>query len=180
MAFEPVGRTSAFLKRIGLLDDRAEASIQKQAADVIAQAVQELEEVEPPGADILFDYIYASERPWTLTRGAKSCADHRVPPESYRADFAAVLRSPFRLFPRMRRRYGAGANVPGRFLFLSGRIGIGHDGRIVGANVDEQNSARIHEPRHIAVGAGVSLQTRSRSPRPRPAGSNGAPTAAPT
>jgi hypothetical protein len=36
-----------------------------------AEAVAELEEVEPPGPDIIFDHLYASPRPWTLEEGLR-------------------------------------------------------------------------------------------------------------
>jgi pyruvate dehydrogenase E1 component alpha subunit len=71
MALEPVGRTAAFLKRLGALDDDTEHAIKKQASELIAEAVAELEEVEPPGPDIIFDHLYASPRPWTLEEGLR-------------------------------------------------------------------------------------------------------------
>ena len=64
---EPVSRTAAYLKRLGVLDDAAEDKIKKRAAASLASAVKEMEEIDPPGPEVMFDYVYAGSRPWSLT-----------------------------------------------------------------------------------------------------------------
>ncbi|MGH2820037.1 MAG: thiamine pyrophosphate-dependent dehydrogenase E1 component subunit alpha, partial [Actinomycetota bacterium] len=64
-ALEPVGRLSGFLHRIGVLDDGQEETIRREAKETIASAVAELEAIDQPDQDILFDYVYASGKPWT-------------------------------------------------------------------------------------------------------------------
>jgi pyruvate dehydrogenase E1 component alpha subunit len=71
---EPVGRTAAFLRRRGALTESDEKGIRAQAAEIVAEAVTEMEAVERPGAEVLFDYVYRSGRPWTLEQGAADLA----------------------------------------------------------------------------------------------------------
>jgi len=66
-SLEPVGRLAGYLDRIGVLDEDGERRIRGEASEQIARAVAELEEGEPPGADVLFEHVYAGEQPWTLT-----------------------------------------------------------------------------------------------------------------
>ena len=71
---EPVGRTAAYLRRRGWLDDATENSAQLEARRAIDEAVVELEEASPPGPEVLFDYVYASGRPWPLEAGRADVA----------------------------------------------------------------------------------------------------------
>ena len=66
MALEPVGRTARWMKEIGVLDDASEKAAYDAARRTLADAVEELEAGAPPGADVLFDTVYASGRPWTF------------------------------------------------------------------------------------------------------------------
>ncbi|CAN5567232.1 pyruvate dehydrogenase (acetyl-transferring) E1 component subunit alpha [soil metagenome] len=66
LPFEPVGRMSAFLRRLGALDDAVEADLRAEAKEIMAAAVAALESVDQPGLEILFDHVYASGRPWTF------------------------------------------------------------------------------------------------------------------
>jgi pyruvate dehydrogenase E1 component alpha subunit len=66
---EPVGRTGAFLKRIGVLDTATEERIRAEAKQTLADAVAEMEAIEQPGLKILFDDVYASGRPWSFDEG---------------------------------------------------------------------------------------------------------------
>jgi pyruvate dehydrogenase E1 component alpha subunit len=69
LPLEPVGRMSAFLKRLGILDEDREAEIRDEAKKSIAEAVTEMESHEQPGQEILFEGVYASGMPWTFTEG---------------------------------------------------------------------------------------------------------------
>jgi pyruvate dehydrogenase E1 component alpha subunit len=60
---EPLNRTRAFLERIGVLDDARDEEIGHEAKRRVAEAVQELESLDPPDASVLFDHVYASGRP---------------------------------------------------------------------------------------------------------------------
>jgi pyruvate dehydrogenase E1 component alpha subunit len=66
---EPVGRMSSFLRRLGVLDDDAEETIRAEAKRLVADAVTEMESMEHPGLDVLFDHVYASGRPWSYDEG---------------------------------------------------------------------------------------------------------------
>ena len=66
---EPVGRTSAFLKRIGVLDDATEDQIRAEAKATLKAAVEEMEAIPHPSQEILFDHVYASGRPWSFDEG---------------------------------------------------------------------------------------------------------------
>lgn len=68
-AFEPLGRYRSYLLRLGALDDDQAEEIHVEAKELIAEAVVEMEALEFPGVEILFDYVYASERPVSLTEG---------------------------------------------------------------------------------------------------------------
>jgi pyruvate dehydrogenase E1 component alpha subunit len=63
---EPVGRMAGYLRRTGALDDATEAEAWRDARERLERAVVELEAGASPGRDVLFDYVYASEMPWTL------------------------------------------------------------------------------------------------------------------
>ncbi|HZJ51043.1 MAG TPA: thiamine pyrophosphate-dependent enzyme [Actinomycetota bacterium] len=68
-ALEPLGRYRGYLQRLGALDDDQAADIHEEAKELIAAAVVEMEALDFPGVEILFDYVYASERPVSLTEG---------------------------------------------------------------------------------------------------------------
>ena len=61
---EPVSRMGRYLHRLGILDDHKEDSIRQEAKTTIASAVADMEAIEQPDQNILFDTVYASGRPW--------------------------------------------------------------------------------------------------------------------
>jgi pyruvate dehydrogenase E1 component alpha subunit len=61
--FEPVGRMAAYLLRSALIDQGGIDDITSEAREVIRKAVEEMEAIEHPSQEILFDYVYASGRP---------------------------------------------------------------------------------------------------------------------
>jgi pyruvate dehydrogenase E1 component alpha subunit len=63
---EPVGRAESWLRRRGLLEEHEVEDARRAARSTIDAAVAELDAAEAPGAEVLFDYVYASGRPWTL------------------------------------------------------------------------------------------------------------------
>lgn len=63
-ALEPVSRFGGFLRRQGVLDDSTEERLRSEAKETIAEAVREMEAIEQPGLESLFDPVYASGRPW--------------------------------------------------------------------------------------------------------------------
>lgn len=69
LALEPVGRMAAYLKRTGVLDAAKVNAIQAEAKESIALAVKEMEAIEQPDLNILFDHVYASGRPWSFDEG---------------------------------------------------------------------------------------------------------------
>jgi pyruvate dehydrogenase E1 component alpha subunit len=66
---EPVGRMAGFLNRVGVLDGDGAEAIWAEAKDTIADAVKEMESIEQPGQEILFDYVYKSGRPRGFDEG---------------------------------------------------------------------------------------------------------------
>jgi pyruvate dehydrogenase E1 component alpha subunit len=68
-ALEPLGRYRSYLRRMGALDDDQAEEIHAEAKGLIAEAVVEMEGLEFPSVEILFDYVYASERPVSRTEG---------------------------------------------------------------------------------------------------------------
>ena len=72
---------AAFLRRQGLLDDDAESSIRDEAKQAIAQAVTEMEAIDQPDQEILFDHVYASGKPWTFAEGLEELRNVDRPPE---------------------------------------------------------------------------------------------------
>jgi pyruvate dehydrogenase E1 component alpha subunit len=81
LSLEPVGRTEAYLKRLGLLSDERVAEIRQEAKDSIAESVKEMEAIAHPGREILFDTVYASGRPWTFDEGLAELEAVERPPE---------------------------------------------------------------------------------------------------
>jgi pyruvate dehydrogenase E1 component alpha subunit len=78
---EPVSRTTAYLKRMGILDGDEIEKIKRDAKETIAQAVGDMESVGQPGQEILFDYVYASGRPWSFDEGLEELKRVERPPE---------------------------------------------------------------------------------------------------
>lgn len=78
---EPVSRMSAFLQRIGVMDDTKKEEIAAEAKETIAQAVTEMEAIEQPDQEILFEGIYASGRPWSFDEGLDELRASARPPE---------------------------------------------------------------------------------------------------
>ena len=81
LPLEPVGRMSAFLQRTGVLDEQKEDEIKAEAKESIAAAVKEMEAIEQPGLEILFDHVYASGRPWSFDEGLAELKAVERPPE---------------------------------------------------------------------------------------------------
>lgn len=60
---EPVSRTAAFLRRLGVMDEAKEQAIRAEAKQRIAESVSSMEAITQPGQEILFQHVYASGRP---------------------------------------------------------------------------------------------------------------------
>jgi pyruvate dehydrogenase E1 component alpha subunit len=80
-SLEPVTRTSAFLRRLGVLDDAKEEAIRAEAKQTIADAVTEMEAIAQPEQSILFECVYASGRPWSFDEGLDELRAVERPPE---------------------------------------------------------------------------------------------------
>ena len=80
-ALEPVGRTAGYLTRLGVLDDTKRSAIAEEAKRLIADAVAEMESMDMPGREVLFDYVYARGRPDSFAEGLDELAAVRRPPE---------------------------------------------------------------------------------------------------
>ena len=78
---EPVGRMAGFLRRLGVLDDTKEQTIRAEAKETIAAAVKEMEAIEQPSEEILFEGVYASGRPWSFDEGLAELHAVSRPPE---------------------------------------------------------------------------------------------------
>jgi pyruvate dehydrogenase E1 component alpha subunit len=78
---EPVRRMGGFLRRQGLLDDGKQTEIEREAKDTIARAVKEMEAIEQPGREILFEHVYAGGRPWTFDEALDELEHVERPPE---------------------------------------------------------------------------------------------------
>jgi len=78
---EPVGRMAGFLSRLGIMDDGLEESIKAEAKQTIADAVTEMESMELPGQEVLFDGVFASGRPWTFDEGLEELHHSARAPE---------------------------------------------------------------------------------------------------
>ena len=81
LPLEPVGRMAAFLTRQGILDEAGQDEIRAEAKATIAEAVTEMEAMEQPGQEILFDHVYASGRPWSFDEGLEELRSVERPPE---------------------------------------------------------------------------------------------------
>ena len=78
---EPVRRMEGFLRRQGFLDAQQQEDIQNEAKEKIAQAVRDMEAIEQPDRDILFEHVYAGGRPWTFDEGLDELRSVERPPE---------------------------------------------------------------------------------------------------
>ena len=78
---EPVSRMSSFLERQGVLDDDALQAIKQEAKESIAASVRDMESIEQPDQEILFEHVYASGRPWTFREGLEELRAVERPPE---------------------------------------------------------------------------------------------------
>jgi pyruvate dehydrogenase E1 component alpha subunit len=90
---EPVGRMAGFLRRLGLLDDAKDEAIRAEAKETIAAAVKEMEAIEQPGEEILFEGVYASGRPWGFDEGLDELRAVARPPEVKPIGPAAAVKS---------------------------------------------------------------------------------------
>jgi pyruvate dehydrogenase E1 component alpha subunit len=66
---EPVGRMGAYLERQGIFDASQQEEIKAEAKAVIAASVKEMEAMEQPSQEILFDHVYASGHPKVFDEG---------------------------------------------------------------------------------------------------------------
>jgi pyruvate dehydrogenase E1 component alpha subunit len=78
---EPVRRMGEFLRRQSLLDDDKQTEIETEAKEMIARSVKEMEAIEQPGREILFEHVYAGGRPWTFDEGMSELEHVERPPE---------------------------------------------------------------------------------------------------
>jgi pyruvate dehydrogenase E1 component alpha subunit len=78
---EPIGRMAGFLDRIGVLDTDGVEQIRADAKQVIATAVAEMEAIEQPGREILFENVFASGRPRGFDEGLEELRSVERPPE---------------------------------------------------------------------------------------------------
>ena len=72
---------ASYLRRHGMLDENAEEEIRAEAKTFVADAVAEMEAMEHPGVEILFDQVYASGNPWTFAEGLEELRHSERPPE---------------------------------------------------------------------------------------------------
>jgi pyruvate dehydrogenase E1 component alpha subunit len=70
-ALEPVGRMTAYLRRRDLLPAELEADIRADVRAALDRAVADMEAIPKPGAEIMFDHLYAA-RPASGLSGGQS------------------------------------------------------------------------------------------------------------
>ena len=80
-ALEPISRMAGFLSRLGVLDNAGVEEIQVEGRTSIARAVTEMEDIEQPGQEILFENVYAAGRPWNFDEGLTELRSVERPPE---------------------------------------------------------------------------------------------------
>jgi pyruvate dehydrogenase E1 component alpha subunit len=68
-AWEPLSRMASFLDRLGVLDESGAEKIKAEAKQTIAEAVTEMEAIETPGLEVIFDNVYAKDQPWMFREG---------------------------------------------------------------------------------------------------------------
>ncbi len=64
-----------------MLDDTKRSAIAEEAKRLISDAVAEMESMDMPGREVLFDYVYARGRPDSFAEGLDELAAVRRPPE---------------------------------------------------------------------------------------------------
>jgi pyruvate dehydrogenase E1 component alpha subunit len=77
---EPVGRMADYLIRSQVLNRDAVQQIESEAKESIRHAVVEMEAIEHPGQEILFDYVYASGRPASFDEALAELRTVKRPP----------------------------------------------------------------------------------------------------
>ncbi len=78
---EPVGRMAGYMRRQGILDDDKEQEVLAEAKASMADAVREMEAIEQPGLEILFEHVYAAGQPWTFAEQLEELRAVERPPE---------------------------------------------------------------------------------------------------
>lgn len=79
---EPIGRLTDLLRERNGLTKESEDEMWADAKRTVDRAVQELEETEVPGAEVLFETTYATEMPFTLREGlseAREVSERMIP-----------------------------------------------------------------------------------------------------
>jgi pyruvate dehydrogenase E1 component alpha subunit len=79
---EPIGRYRGYLQRLGVLEDDQAREIHEEIKEEMAAAVAEMEALDYPGVEILFDYVYASGRTPTLEAGLEELQSVARRPEA--------------------------------------------------------------------------------------------------
>jgi len=74
---DPLDRLRKHLVVRGLLDEAADAALEKELADEVGRAIKAVEELPPPARSTLFDDVYA-ETPWNLAEQRAEL--ERLPP----------------------------------------------------------------------------------------------------
>jgi TPP-dependent pyruvate/acetoin dehydrogenase alpha subunit len=69
-----------YLLRSQVLNRDAVQQIESEAKDTMRHAVEEMEAIEHPGQEILFDYVYASGRPTSFDEGLAELRAVKRPP----------------------------------------------------------------------------------------------------
>lgn len=71
-----------FLKRLSILDDDKDEQLRVEAKEMIAEGVRGLESMEQPGPEVMFDHVYASEKPWIYVEGLEEVTAVARQPEA--------------------------------------------------------------------------------------------------
>lgn len=66
---EPLGRMAGYLQRTGIIDASEIEDVHADAKEIMKAAVEEMERIDHPGQEILFDYVYTSGRPSGFDEG---------------------------------------------------------------------------------------------------------------
>jgi pyruvate dehydrogenase E1 component alpha subunit len=77
---EPISRMSGYLERNQILDTEQVADIHSEAKERMKEAVYEMESIEHPSQEILFDYVYASGRPASFDEALEELRSIERPP----------------------------------------------------------------------------------------------------
>lgn len=79
-AMEPVGRMAAYLERSQIMNGDAVTEIHTEAKETMRRAVEEMESIEHPSQEILFDFVYASGRPPSFDEALEELRSVSRPP----------------------------------------------------------------------------------------------------